>query len=119
MRRPRSPVIREIWWLGFFIMIVKILITNCMAKSINQKKRERRFKCMDCKINTLHIGEYYMLKDRVCNQIHNNQEGMLCIGCAEARLKRRLNSKDFNDCFLNRHNPCGTKSMRLTQRLKA
>jgi len=74
---------------------------------------------MDCKVNTLYIGEYYMLKDEVWKQVHNSQEGMLCIGCLEIRLKRQLNSQDFLDCILNKHYLTGPKSMRLTQRLKA
>jgi hypothetical protein len=53
------------------------------------------FICNDCKFNTFH-GEYYMLEDSVWREIVGNDKLiMLCIGCAERRFGRQLESVDF------------------------
>jgi hypothetical protein len=59
------------------------------------------FVCLDCKVNTLHIDEYYMLTDEVWEAACPKRSGMLCIGCAEDRLGRRLTADDFTDAPLN------------------
>ena len=81
------------------------------------KKIDKRFICIDCKVHTGKIGEYYMLENDTWNKIHDSIYGMLCIGCCEKRLGRKLTKSDFHDCFLNRHTPCGAKSLRLVDRL--
>lgn len=72
---------------------------------------------MDCQVDTGKLGEHYFLDTKVWLTIHPSIKGMLCIGCAENRLKRVLTKEDFTSCTLNgfRH---GFKSNRLTERLK-
>lgn len=55
----------------------------------------RMFVCIDCKINTHVINEYYMLKDPVWAKAHPGDRGMLCIACVERRLGRLLKHGDF------------------------
>jgi hypothetical protein len=73
-------------------------------------------KCIDCGINTTTIGEYYVVNDEVWTAAvcKPNQRGMLCIGCLEARLRRRLLPSDFVACPANFSNG---KSPRLLSRL--
>lgn len=59
------------------------------------------FVCKDCGVNTLHIDEYYMLADEVWDSIYKKRRGMLCIGCVESRLGRKLVPADFADVPLN------------------
>ena len=59
------------------------------------RRCRNRFGCIDCGIDTDKIGEYYMLRDEVWNAAVPEERGMLCIGCVEARLHRRLTSADF------------------------
>lgn len=75
-----------------------------------------KFICLDCKVDTGKLGEHYMLVDRVWLEATASFTGMLCVGCVEARLNRRLIPQDFNDSYLN--NPrTGAKSARLMQRM--
>jgi hypothetical protein len=72
------------------------------------------FRCIDCGVNTSTIGEYYMVRDDVWAAAigkPDSQAGMLCIGCLETRLGRRLGRLDFT------HN-LGEGSSRLKLRLR-
>jgi len=82
---------------------------------MRQREIERRFKCKDCKVNTGTIAEYYMVEDRVWKKA-GNEAGMLCIGCLEDRLGRRLHTNDFSKCPLN-FDPSWIKSDRLLNRM--
>ena len=53
------------------------------------------FLCLDCAVNTADLGEAYMIRDRVWLEANPGNKGMLCIGCLEARLARRLVPRDF------------------------
>lgn len=79
------------------------------------------FTCIDCGVNTSKIDEYYMLKTSIWKRILPSIKGMLCIGCAERRLGRKLRPSDFADVPLNRPNDqraCGIdRSPRLLDRL--
>ena len=60
--------------------------------------------CHDCEVDTVAIGEYYMVND--CLWLSAGMKigaanGMLCIGCLESRLGRLLNPKDFRPLLLN------------------
>jgi len=77
----------------------------------------RKWKCLECQIDTGKIGEHYMLWSTIWEKIHNSPIGMLCIGCAEKRLGRQLNMGDFNKSHINRVKPGETKSVRLMNRL--
>jgi len=77
-----------------------------------------KFLCLDCKIDTGKVNEFYMLKDEIWFSIHNSKEGMLCIDCLEKRLKRKLVKTDFNDSFVNKQFPNKSYSNKLLERMK-
>lgn len=52
--------------------------------------------CMDCNLNTSELSEFYMLNDEIWLRAVPGRLGMLCIGCVEARLRRRLRPGDFD-----------------------
>ena len=82
---------------------------------------QKRYLCMDCGYDTLE-DEYYMTRDDVWNAVvpGGMNAGMLCIGCLEKRLGRKLRPEDFLDVPVNDNainingNP---KSQRLLDRL--
>ena len=55
------------------------------------------FRCLDCSMMT--ENEYYMVHDEIWHSVAG--EGMLCIGCLENRLGRRLSKDDFTDAPVN------------------
>lgn len=60
------------------------------------------FVCIDCSVNTAEIGEYYMVQNYLWWMAGMEPDGgMLCIGCLEYRLNRRLRPADFTDAFVN------------------
>lgn len=61
----------------------------------------RPFICLDCSANTMHIDEYYMVTDEIWRAVVPERYGMLCIGCLEGRLGRKLSKDDFSDAPLN------------------
>lgn len=70
---------------------------------MKRRRKPDRFDCLDCSASTLDIGEYYMVHDHVwLRSGAAKKDGMLCIGCLETRLDRRLTVADFTDCPLNR-----------------
>jgi len=78
------------------------------------------FNCIDCGVNTRKIGEYYLVNDDVWAAAGGtpNVTGvltseMLCIGCLEKRIKRRLRPNDFPPVEAN----LGNKSPRLYSRV--
>lgn len=77
------------------------------------------FACMDCHRDTSPNGlsEYYMIQFDLWDQTTNLKERdwMLCIGCLEKRLGRKLVPRDFTDCPLNRET--SSKSKRLCARI--
>lgn len=75
-----------------------------------------KFKCQDCEVNTGEIHEYYMLLDDLWMQIRDKYHGMLCIGCVEKKLGRKLNKQDFVDVPINNIDE-RIKSERLVNRL--
>src|SRR5262249_7983783 len=73
--------------------------------------------CALCRVDTLAIGEFYMVEDEVCVAA-GGPDGFirgsyLCIGCLELRLGRRLVPDDFTDAPLNE---CRGDSPRLHDR---
>lgn len=61
--------------------------------------------CVDCKVNCLEINEYYMVTDACWKRAGMTQHGgMLCIGCLEERLGKRLQPRNFSECALNWRN---------------
>ena len=74
---------------------------------------EEAFNCIGCGTDTLH--EYYMVLNDVW-LLGGGGNGMLCIGCLELRLGRKLIPHDFTDCRVNRDH-LAHKSIRLLNRL--
>ena len=56
------------------------------------------FNCSDCSADLITLGEsLYMLRDPVWQQAtHSAPAHLLCVGCLEERLGRRLTPEDFN-----------------------
>lgn len=75
------------------------------------------FACLGCGECTLELDEYYMLRDEVWRAANPSSRGMLCIGCVETRLGRRLAPSDFSDCALNELPRRHIRSRRLVERL--
>jgi hypothetical protein len=84
--------------------------------------------CDDCRVDTVDIGEFYMVKDSVWEQatglcasdnFYPWDQAFYCIGCLEQRLGRRLTSADFTDAPLNDPAQCPERrySDRLLKRL--
>ncbi len=84
--------------------------------------------CADWGVGTITLGEMYMVKDEVWRQAwagrrkscwHDQVPGtdILCIGCLEQRIGRRLVSGDFTDAPIN--DPDDDKSERLRNRIAA
>lgn len=58
--------------------------------------------CVDCSVDTLIAGEYYMVHDHVWLQTGlGKRDGMLCITCLEKRIGRQLTSNDFPNLPIN------------------
>ena len=58
--------------------------------------------CVDCGVDTVKINEYYNVKDRVWELTGlGPDDGMLCIGCLEDRIGRKLQPEDFGYCLIN------------------
>src|SRR5262245_24623610 len=66
--------------------------------------------CADCGRATLKLSEWYMVKDRVWKQAWAGRlkswhilpgQQILCIGCLEGRLGRKLTRKDFKNLSVN------------------
>jgi hypothetical protein len=73
--------------------------------------------CVDCSVCTMALGEDYVVNDDIWQQVGMSERGgMLCIGCLEDRLGRKLWGCDFTEAPINdpNHFP---KSTRLRARL--
>ena len=58
------------------------------------------FLCVDCGVCTACAREYYMVRDELWKE-HGAGDGMLCVGCLEKRMGRRLVGTDFASLFQN------------------
>lgn len=65
------------------------------------KKSRAKWACLDCHVDTGRLYEHYFIETETWMSIVGSNQGMLCIGCAEKRLKRKLNRKDFPDVHIN------------------
>lgn len=72
--------------------------------------------CLDCRVDTGKIGEHYFLNTAIWVSVVGSKYGMLCIGCIEQRLGRKLQPSDFTNAYINspKH---ASKSVRLLNRL--
>lgn len=75
------------------------------------------FKCVSCGVNTLQLGEYYMIHRELWVAVTGKRERkkMMCIGCVEQRLGRALNFHDFTTAPVNSSMALG-KSSRFIHR---
>lgn len=60
-----------------------------------RKKKNSEFLCLDCKVDTAELGEYYIVRDATWLTANPQGNGMLCIACIEQRLGRELTYEDF------------------------
>ena len=72
------------------------------------------FDCLDCGNST--VTEYYIVHDEIWPL--TDGAGLLCIGCLETRLRRRLTAADFTDAPVNALDRF-KKSDRLRNRMTA
>ena len=73
-----------------------------MRVKLSAEQEQELFRCVDCRVNTHDIKEYYMVTDEVWGLTGLPAKGgMLCIGCLEGRIGRKLSYKDFSHCLLN------------------
>lgn len=64
-------------------------------------KVKPQFYCSKCETNVKQLGEYdYKLKSEIWLRIANSSN-LLCLGCLELLLGRRLKSGDFSDDPIN------------------
>lgn len=78
----------------------------------------RKFLCLDCRVDTGKIYEHYMLVDTTWLRVVDSAVGMLCVGCIEIRLGRKLTAADFNDSYLNKSKKF-IRSARLLERMRS
>lgn len=78
-----------------------------------------RFLCLDCGYDTGKMKEFYFINTELWLLVMQTIEGMLCIGCLEARLGRQLVASDFTGASINDIRHGSGKSMRLVSRLTA
>jgi len=61
--------------------------------------------CVDCGVDTIEAKEYYMVTDGCWKRAGiGKYDGMLCIGCLESRLGKKLTPRNFSECPLNWRN---------------
>lgn len=111
-------------------MTVTAYVTR-YGRPITEEEIIEGFKCMDCEVFTRSkwggIDEYYMVNWELWYQAtgfydlvydpDNKDNGMLCIGCLENRIGRKLNRNDFMDAPVNDLSIPDMRSDRLINRL--
>jgi len=75
--------------------------------------------CCTCLTDTRLINEYYMVKNEIWHYNNPNPQKILCIGCLEKQLGRKLNKNDFINCPVNDLDDKSKKSERLISRLNS
>ena len=84
---------------------------------MSSKNNRTKWICLDCQIDTGKIYEHYFIDTKTWLSVVDSIEGMLCVGCLENRLKRKLTKEDFPKVTIN--DPKYSKmSLRLLSRLK-
>lgn len=84
---------------------------------MSKKRSRKKFLCQDCQIDTGKNNEFYFIKTELWLSVMPTINGMLCVGCLEKSLGRKLRADDFTKASINspKH---GQKSLRLLNRLK-
>lgn len=65
------------------------------------KSNRVKFKCKDCSVDTGRIYEHYFIETELWLSAVGSKTGMLCIGCLEKRIGRRLKPIDFPKVTIN------------------
>ncbi len=87
------------------------------GSAMSARRSRRKFLCVDCSVDTGKLGEFYFLKTPLWLSVMPGGNGMLCVGCLENRLGRRLTPSDFaSNIYINAPG-FGAKSHRLLSRL--
>lgn len=88
-----------------------------IANRIARLTEGNSFACVECTCDVSEIGEYdYMVHDEVWKLAELGEtDGMLCVGCLEERIGRRLQADDFTDAPVNQF--ADSHSVRLESRL--
>jgi hypothetical protein len=66
---------------------------------------KKRFRCIDCGVDTCETDDYYMVYDHVwhaAGMVGALDDGMLCLDCLSRRLGRGLYLDDFTMAPVNR-----------------
>jgi hypothetical protein len=79
-------------------------------------KSRKKWLCLDCGVDTGKANEHYFINTETWLKVVGSIVGMLCVGCLETRLGRKLNKQDFPDVTINSPK-YGNKSLRLLNRL--
>lgn len=86
-----------------------------MSKHKTVHKSKMKWLCVDCG-DTTNLEHYFVNSDVWFRQARMPEAGMLCIGCLENRIQRRLVPDDFTDAHIN--NPkTHSMSSRLLSRI--
>ena len=99
-----------------------------MAATSMTKRQRFAYRCADCGVDTFAINEWYMVKDELWQYAWSGRrrsgvpaftskaDEILCIGCLEDRIDRKLVADDFTDVPIN--DPTDTDiSARMRDRL--
>jgi hypothetical protein len=78
-------------------------------------QKGRKFLCLDCNEDTSELKEHYFIHTELWLSVANSIKGMLCIGCLEERLGRKLTKDDFTSATINSPR-YEAKSQRLMER---
>lgn len=78
---------------------------------MSQKSR-KKWLCLDCKVDTGKCNEHYFVNTDLWLKAVGSKIGMLCVGCLEIRIGRRLNKSDFPEVTIN-----SPKHAKMSQRL--
>lgn len=62
---------------------------------------ELSFLCLDCKVHTGKIGNYYMVHDSLWESVVPEGDGMLCFNCLAKRTGRDITVADLTDAPVN------------------
>lgn len=95
---PTEPYMHEVRGKEPVLKHVRIIRPEWM-----DRPKDSVWRCLDCtrSCNQDGLNEYYMVHSAVWLEANPNNKGMLCIGCLEARLKRRLTPADFTHAPIN------------------
>jgi hypothetical protein len=89
-------------------------------RSMKRRRYRGRFACIDCGVDTRSatgIDEYYAVHDDVWAATGlAPRDGMLCIGCLERRIGRRLEPKDFDMKAPINHSGGGSERLQSRKR---